>query len=1017
MTRREPPRLLIEDWLPATAIGIECMRERNNASALTPLTYLHVWWARRPLAASRAAVLGSLLPADFDRATFDRLLGMTERHAIRAGEIELLPGSAATERAQGLLDAAKAAGRQIPNPHGVRAFRNPLRRADLDRAHDAVERLWGPDVLVADPMAGGGSIPFEALRLGFPAFASDYNPVAATVLEATLRFPIEHGPALATAAKRWAAELRRRVVDEMRRYFPGAGLIQPYSYLFARTVPCPDTAGNPPTPLVPDWHLVNKDSKRVVADPVVVDASNGRWTIRIREIGSRAGQLARPPAPTYSDGKGVSLYAGTAISSDHIKAMARDGKLGHAMYAVVHKVPGGLEFRPPTDADLAGWRQAERELATRRLRWEAGGVIPTELYPEITTDERPMRYGMPRWADMYSPRQLLGFGFLVETLRAMRSEVLTVEGESRGGAVLTLLAFAIDKLANYNSLLASWDATKGGSRSVFDRHDFSFKATYSEMSIVYPGAGLEWALANVMEAYTSLARLPRDDQARPMPTVWQGSATNIPMVPSGSVTAVVVDPPYDDNVQYSELADFFYVWLKRTVGRKYPEWYSTYLCEHSEEAVVNLARHRDEDGAPGRRVRGETAEARQRARAFYRDLMAQTFAEARRILRDDGALTVMFTHKKQEAWEALFSALMDGGFRITAAWPVKTESQFSLHQARKNSAESTVLLVARKRLNGGTGYYDAALRAEIAAAGRAAAERLETQGLKPVDQLVGSFGPAMGVFSRFDVVKTDTGDIVPIGVALDLASDAVTEWRVERLAARGIEGIESEGRFVLMCWDVLGAGEFRFNESKLLGHAVGMNADQLVAAGLVEKKGENIRLLPARDRRRDRALTPVEAARQEVRASGRGRAKPDVLRVHPNDPQFRTALDGCHALALRFVEAPMPEAGIGAAKGLATRQGWTGESGVARLMDALVRAAPEAVRRPVGRDSAAERYPEFRAWHAMLGPLFGLETPDWTPRQRAELTLEDVGLFDAAEPDEDGADGGDAPDDGDNAEG
>ena len=1007
MTRADQPRLLIEEWLPATAIGIECMRERSSASALSPLTYFHVWWARRPLTASRAAVLGSLLPADFDRPTFDRLLGFTGGHER-------------VEAVQELIDTAKLEGIRATWPrtgqpvvHGPRAFKKTVTDPDLETAHVAARRLWGEDVLVADPMAGGGSIPFEARRLGFDTFASDYNPVASAVLDATVGFPWEFGPELTARANKWGRILLDRVDQDLAPFFPSYRPLLVHGYVYAHTVPCPDTPGNPPTPLVPDWRLAGAETgRRLVAEPVILDASAGRWTIRVREIGNGAGQIATAPRRTYADGKGISLYSGSTISSDYIKAMAQAGRMGSALYAVAVKAPrGGLEFRPPTDADLAALGAAGRRLEANREKWEATGVLPTEAYPEVSSDDRPRTYGMPRWADMFAPRQLLGFGSLVEALNALRPEILADEGPARGGAIAVLLAFAIDKFANYNCRLASWNVRKGGLRCVFDRHDFSFKPTFAEMALCGSGEGFAWALGNVLEAYEAMASLPRSrrDVAA---QVNQGSATNLPMLADRSVTAVVVDPPYDDNVQYSELADFFYVWLKRTVGWKYPEWFSTYLCDHTEEAVVNLARHREEDATPGRRTRDEAAAARESARSFYRDLMARTFAESRRVLRDDGALTVMFTHKKQEAWEALFSALVDGGFRITASWPVRTESRISLHQARQNSAESTVLLVARKRIDGGTGYYDAALRSEIIAAARAATERLETQGLKPVDQLVGSFGPAMGVFSRYDVVKTDTGEVVPIGVALDLASDAVTAWRVERLAALGIDGVEAEGRFVLMCWDVLGAGEFRFNEAKLLGHAVGMNTDQLVAAGLVEKKSEQIRMLSAQERRRDRALSPIEAVDQEVRTGGRGRGRPDILRVHPNDPAFRTALDGCHALALRYLEAPTPEAGIGAAKGLATRQGWTSESAVARLMDALLRAAPEGVRRPVGRDSAADRYPEFRAWHAMLDPVFGMEALDWSPRQRLELTLEDVGLFDApTEVEED-----EAADDGDDVE-
>jgi adenine-specific DNA methylase len=363
--------------------------------------------------------------------------------------------------------------------------------------------------------------------------------------------------------------------------------------------------------------------------------------------------------------------------------------------------------------------------------------------------------------------------------------------------------------------------------------------------------------------------------------------------------------------------------------------------------------------------------------------MTDTFVECRRILRDDGVLTVMFTHKKQEAWQALFGSLIRAGFTITATWPVKTESEHSLHQAKKNAAQSTVVLVARKRPPGaGVGYFDSVLKAEIRERARATAERLRQEGLNPVDQLVGSFGPAMEVYSRYDEVRTDTGQPVGVDLAIDEASDAVSEWRIERLAAHGLDGVEAEGRFYLLCWDVLGAAEFRFNEAKLLGHAVGMDVDQLVAAGLVGKSGDKVQMLSARDRRRERALEPDEVTETLFGpvAVARKRTKKHALKIHPNDPRFRTALDSCQALALRYLEAGGGAGGIGSARALVRQQRWSKDSSVARLMAALVEAAPEALRREDGKRSTAAKFPEFRAWHAMLEALFDIPTPDWTEK-------------------------------------
>jgi len=972
----EQPRLLIEEWLPAAAIGVECMRERGSASALAPTTFLHVWWARRPLTVSRAAVLASLLPADFPRDVFERLLGFG------------IP-SEALIRIREQMDL----GVRVDGGFGTgRAFSNSLFDEDLECMRRSLTCTWAAEEpfawtgtpTVIDPMSGGGSIPLEACRLGLNVFANELNPVACTILEATVGYPFRWGGTLVSKTKQWGARLNETLTKRLGQVYPrlDSGAIQ--AYLYTWTVRDPNTPGQPYTPLVPDWHLAKVGGKApIVACPVVEDPRRGKWSVEIRTVGNTAGDLAKAPPPTYKGGKGFSLFQaplgrggrptgpGPVISPEWIKAEAQAGRLRPVLYAVAYKTPRGLEFRPPLPEDLEALERAERELERLRPQWERTGVLPTERIPVGQETARLHPMGLRLWTDLFTPRQLLAMGVLVEELNRLRPEIVAAEGEELGEAVVHLLALGIDKFADYNNRGATWENTRLVCKHIFQRHDYAFKPTFAEMAACGAGAGLEWAMDNVIDAYAKLAELARSAGGGKAATITQGSATHLAHLADRSVEAVVVDPPYDDNVQYSELADFFYVWLKRTQGHRRPEWFGSYLCDHTEEAVVNPVRHQKPCMRP--------KEAEAEARAFYRRLMLETFREARRVLRDDGALTVMFTHKKQEAWEALFGSILEAGFRITATWPIKTESEHSLHQARKNSAQSTVLLTARKRDPGaGVGYFELGVRDEIVRAAREAAERLEGAGLNPVDQLVGAFGPAMEVFSRYAEVRTSTGGQVAIGEALAAASDAVLAWRVERLRVRTLQGVSPESRFALLFWDVLGAEEVRFNEVKLLGHAAGMDPEDLVRRGLLTKTGDKMRMLPAAERRRAKALTAEELLVRPAQDAGRQRAtSKDLTQVHPNDGAFRSEIDACHALALAYLEAGEGAAGIGAAKSVALRARLAPGGKEAALMEALVKAAPKAVRFRRRKGDAADRFPEFRAWHALLHPLFGVQAPEW----------------------------------------
>jgi putative DNA methylase len=702
------PPLLIEHWLPIEAIGAESKRERGASSALPPLYFLHVWWARRPLLTSRAAILASVLPqwsADWPSALRDKFPNEATYHQWF---IQLTGIRGDPVKGRKLVEWAKAKGVQLDyHPYGgaPRAFTVNPSAEDLQTMGDLLEYTWGTrELSVLDPFAGGGSIPFEALRYGFTTTANDLNPVAAVILKATLDYPARFGPSLAEDIRKWGNEWARRVKEKLDPYFPKQPGESIFAYLWARTVACPTTGK--PVPLSPNWWL------RTGSDPVAVKliAEEGMSEPRFEIVTGAKVKSAKPDVGTITRGVARSPWTGETIDGDYIKAEAQAGRMGQVLYAVAVKIQGGFEFRIPTQADVEASRIAEKALSKKRQQWVAQDVIPTELFPS-GNDNRPLSYGMPTWADFFSPRQLLSLGVFLETLRELEIEMQIGMEADKAQAVAIYLATALSKAIDRNAYLSTWIPQRLVIGHVFQRHDFAFVWAYAEFDAAVNL--LPWAVGQIQDSTRGLADLASPTQksffliggVEPVRRlkIYQGSATALNQTASGSVSNITVDPPYYDNVQYAELADFFYVWLKRSVGHLFPDFFRDELTNKDDEAVANPARFTltpnpspsKGEGSTGRRG----GNARKLAEADYEHKMAAAFREMYRVLRSDDSLTVMFTHKRVEAWDTLASALIGAGFTIKASWPVHTEFEHSMHQAKKNAASSTILLVCRKRVD------------------------------------------------------------------------------------------------------------------------------------------------------------------------------------------------------------------------------------------------------------------------------------------------------------------------------
>ncbi|MYE97964.1 MAG: DUF1156 domain-containing protein [Acidimicrobiaceae bacterium] len=588
-------------------------------------------------------------------------------------------------------------------------------------------------------------------------------------------------------------------------------------------------------------------------------------------------------------------------------------------------------FRAPNDTDREAVAAAENELERLLPGWEAEDVLPDEPVPP-GNDERPHLYGMPRWRDMFTPRQLLVHGCFVEEYRKLIPQVRKAYADDpdRAAAVLTLLAMISGKALAYNSRQSRWDQSRQKIASTFDIHAFPFKKTFGEFEggrELYP-----WCLSQMLDAYKGIAGLidPGPQQTayhgerpppRPEVTVTNVNAANLADVADGSITLVCIDPPYYDNVQYAELSDYFYVWHKRTLGRVLPDLFAAPLTNKADEAVKNKARF----AAVGHR-------AESMAHDDYTLKMAAIFSECRRVLRPDGVMCVMFTHKAAGAWNALGTALLDAGFSIETSWPVRTESQNSLHQARQNSANSTIFLVCRKR-PGRTG--DAAVRylgdiePELRDAVAVALQQARRNGLSGVDLLLATYGPALSVLSRsWPVHSTEAGEdgrsrrLEP-EEALDIARSEVTCLVLARLVGSQAH-FDPVTDFTILAWEIFGARTFPYDDARRLAYATGgLDVRDLQSQRIVSASGGKVTLLAPDERRRGGGVDRAAFT-------------------------FARQIDAVHT-AMYVAAAD----GLGTAKAWLDERGLRGDADFKRCLGALAQALPNT-RRPDGSWNVAE---------------------------------------------------------------
>lgn len=807
---------LIETSLPLEAINAASAREKSIRHG-HPST-LHLYWSRKPLATARAVLFAQLVDDPASRP--EEFPTVESQDAERARLHALMEKLIIWENSndEKLLEQA---------------------REEIRKSND------GKLPAVVDPFAGGGSIPLEAQRLGLESHASDLNPLAVLINKALIEIPPKFAgwspvfPGVAEEQSSWlraeglAADVQHYgqwLRDEAEKRIghlypkvtaPGGTEHTVIAWKWARTVISPNPANPVETPLVNSWWLSKKKGKEAWVKATVVDGQVQY------EVQHNADGPKKDEDGTRVGRGGISLADGTPISADYIKDQGVQRGLGSHLIAIVAEDKKGRLYLSPNAEHMAA------------SLVEAPDDIPRQEIPHNPRSHWTPAYGLTKFSDLFTNRQLVALTTLSELVPEARSKILEdalaagipagerleddgVDAEAYADAVATYLALGVSRMADYCNSLCTWDRTRDSVTHLFSRQAIPLVWDYVEANILSNSSGnflgqLGWIVK-------ALQRMNVQGSGK----VKQISATSRDYAD----LVVSTDPPYYDNIGYSDLSDFFYVWLRKSLRTIHPSVVGTMLTPKADELVANPYRH---DGKQG-------------AEKFFIEGFNSVF---HRIREDDAnpdvPMTVYYAYKQQDSgkdgtsstgWHTLLDGLIQSGWEITATWPMRSELKNRMLSQGTNALASSILLACRPRPADARAV---ARRAFVAALKSELPEALRTlmQGaIAPVDLAQAAIGPGISVFSRYAKVREADGSDMSVRDALQLINATLDEVLGEQES-----DLDSDTRFAVRWYRQYGWAADSSGIADQLARSSDTSLAELQRGGIFEAKGGKARLL------------------------------------------------------------------------------------------------------------------------------------------------------------------------------
>ena len=924
MNQIQYPKRLIEVDLPIKEISKHARREKSIRHG--HISTLHIWWARRPLAACRAVICAALWPDPADPLCPERF--KEDAAAIMARFWNPLGSTDMDYREplalrKALLDFIA----DFANwDHSTDQRYLETSRSLTQSAHESLGGVPGTRPLVVDPFAGGGSIPLEALRVGADAFASDLNPVAVLLNKVVLEYIPKYGQKLADEVRRWGEWIKVEAEKELAEFYPKDpdGTI-PIAYLWARTIICEGPGCGAEVPLMRSLWLAKKSS-RSVALKFTLDREKKRvdfeiiQNVQAQDVGEATVRRGSATCP-------VCGYT-TPVASVRKQLKARRGGAADSRLIAVRRddsETGERSFRLSTKEDYVAYSKANEELKQRQAKYRGQlSLIPDEATPlgggrGAGRAFSQRNYGMDRFEDLFSPRQLLALTTFVQLVREA-GEYMSSEGDSGlGEAVKTCLGLGLNRLADFNSSLCVLNVVGGsGVVHTFGRQAIPIVWDFMETN-PFNDVGANWITSvDVFEE-----TINRELVVKNSGQIEKNSALLNPM-PDDTAQLFFTDPPYYDAVPYADLSDFFYVWLKRTQGLSHPKLLGTNLTQKDDECIVDEIKNKD--------------------KKYFESAMAKAMSEGRRVLSPDGICVIVFAHKSTSGWEAILQAMIDAGWIFTGSWPIDTERPGRLRAQDSAALASSIHLVCRPREHPSgevrtddVGDWREVL-SELPQRIHAWLPRLAQEGVVGADAIFSCLGPALEIYSRYSRVEKVSGEQVTLSEYLQEVWAAVSREALGTIFSGDTSSFEEDARLTAMwLWTLMaganGNGNSKDDEaieeedekapskSKLNGFILEFDAARKIAQGLgvrlenlpglVEIKADKARLLPVSER----APYLLGQEVQPVRKRKRDKTKqttlhlddlPEEAVIAPVEARFfspgSTALDRVHQAMLLFGE-------------------------------------------------------------------------------------------------------------------